>query len=301
MHITILFISYNLAVKKSPLIAILTDFGTVDPFAGIMKGVIAKISPQIPVVDLSNDIPPGEVRRAAVNLWQACSYFPRGTVFLCVVDPGVGTSRNAILVQAGSYTFIGPDNGLFTFIMKDDAQAWELRNPEYALSEIGSTFHGRDVFAPAAAYAALGVPGAKFGPTVPNLVNLPLPRLEQIRPDTLRGEILFADRFGNLLTSLGRFESGDGTGFGFVPWLPLSGIDNFDEKLLLNDAAIELEDGSDLSWAETFNSIRAGRCAFVIGSSGLVEIVSNRQSAKQLLNLDSGDPVTLRLKGEPHG
>ncbi|HEX6304737.1 MAG TPA: SAM-dependent chlorinase/fluorinase [Anaerolineales bacterium] len=288
-------------MKKSPLIAVLTDFGTIDPFVGIMKGVIARIAPEIPVVDLTNNIPRGDVKRAAVNLWQSCSYFPRGTVFLCVVDPGVGTSRNAILVQSGDYSFIGPDNGLFTFMMTEDAKAWELNNPQYGLSKIGSTFHGRDVFAPAAAYAALGIPGAKFGPIIRKPVNLVWPRLKQVQPGVLRGEILFADRFGNLLTSLGCFEREGDLGFGFIPWLPVPGMHHFDEQWMLKDAVIELEDGTGLSWAKTFEDIPAGKCAFIIGSSGLIEIASNRQDAKQRLDLGGGDPVILRLKGEPHG
>lgn len=288
-------------MSKSPLIAILTDFGTIDPFTGIMKGVIAEIAPGIPVVDLTNNVPPGDVNRAAVNLWQSCAYFPRGTVFLCVVDPGVGTSRKGILVQSAGYTFIGADNGLFTFVMDEDTQAWELSNPDYALSEIGTTFHGRDVFAPAAAHAAMGIPRAKFGPTVAKPVSLPLPDLEQIEPGIFRGEILYADKFGNLLTSLGRFERKTEDSLSIDPWLPVGGKANLDKKFLLEDAHIELEDGSRLTWAKTFGEISSGDCAFLIGSSGLIEIVSNRQSAKELLKLDSGEPVTLRLKGEPHG
>lgn len=266
-----------------------------------MKGVIAKIAPAIPVSDLTQNIPPGDVKRAAINLWQSSAYFPRGTVFLCVVDPGVGTSRRGILVQSAGHTFVGPDNGLFTFVLHEDSQAWELSNPEYALSKIGSTFHGRDVFAPAAAHAAMGIRGAQFGPGVAKPVSLPLPVLEQEEFGTLRGEVLYADRFGNLLTSLGRFERSAEDGLSFEPWIPVRGKVNLDEKLVPEDAYIELEDGSRLSWVETFAEISSGDCAFLIGSSGLIEIVSNRQSAKDLLNLEAGASVTLRLKGEPHG
>ena len=146
-------------------IVILTDFGTSDPFTGIMKGVIAGIAPDRPIIDLTNEIPPGDIRRAAVMLWQASPYFPAGSVFLTVVDPGVGTSRRPIFLKTRDHVFIGPDNGVFTFILGESFQAWELQNPRLTLQNPGMTFHGRDIFAPAAGYAALGTPGPEFGET----------------------------------------------------------------------------------------------------------------------------------------
>jgi S-adenosylmethionine hydrolase len=189
----------------SPLIAILTDFGTSDPFVGIMKGVIAQIAPGVPTIDLTHEIPPGDIRRAAVELWRSTPYFPNGTVFLCVVDPGVGTARRSVIVTGNlmqdrtekAYTFVGPDNGTFTFL-EHTLPAWELKSPSFALQGASSTFHGRDVYAPAAAYAALGHAGAEFGPPVKELVRLPLPRLKTSANGQLQGEILHADHFGNL-------------------------------------------------------------------------------------------------------
>ncbi len=300
-HITVLFFSYNLTVNHPPLIAILTDFGTVDPFTGIMKGVIARITPVAKVVDLTNNIPPGDVKRAAVNLWQSCPYFPLGTIFLCVVDPGVGTSRRAILMDSGGYIFIGPDNGIFTFVMAEDARIWELSNPDYALPVSSSTFHGRDIFAPAAAHVARGVSGSEFGPAIHEPVSLPLPRLEAPEPDILIGEILYADRFGNLLTGLGRFERDNDDLLVLDSWLSHLTKKILTARFRIDELIITLEDGSILTWVNAYAEIPPDECAFLLGSSGLIEIVSNRESAEQILDISSGDTVTLKRRGEPHG
>jgi S-adenosylmethionine hydrolase len=296
-----LFFSYNHAVNKTALIAILTDFGAVDPFSGIMKGVISTIAPQATILEISNQIPPGDIKRAAINLWQSRPYFPPGTIFLAVVDPGVGTSRKAILMQSGGHTYVGPDNGLFTFVMEEDARVWNISNPAYTLAEPGSTFHGRDIFAPAAAHAALDVPGPEFGPPVSEPVRISLPQLELQGPGELSGEILYADRFGNLLTSLGRFERAAEGWLVLNPWLPP--LQDVAARLRFRpeELTLEIEDDHRLHWVNTFAEISPGDCAFLVGSSGLIEIASNRQSAAEKLNLASADRVILRTKGEPHG
>jgi S-adenosylmethionine hydrolase len=232
----------------APLIAILTDFGLQDPFAGILKGVIANLAPGVPMIDLAHDIPPGDVRRAAVYLWQSAPYFPAGTIFLAVVDPGVGSSRRPMVLQVvhehSSMTqwFVGPDNGLFTFMLNGNFNGWTITNPDFMLPGPSKTFHGRDIFAPAAAHLANGVPGPDFGASISDPVRLASPRLEQTGPDDLSGEILFADRFGNLLTSLGRFDRMDGEQLKFEPWLPgLAGI-----KMRAASVRLKLPDGSSL-------------------------------------------------------
>jgi S-adenosylmethionine hydrolase len=280
----------------APLIAILTDFGNHDPFVGIIKGVIATLAPNLPTVDLTHEIPPGDIRRAAVHLWQAVSYFPAGAVFLVVVDPGVGTSRRSMVLrfEAGSssnhYWFVGPDNGLITFIARRMFEAWEITNPAYMLPGLSKTFHGRDIFAPAAAYLANGVPGPDFGPAIPNPEQLALPELKYTSPSTLAGEILHADTFGNLLTSLGRFERLENGNTRFIPWLP-----GLEEKIISSQGqVIRLTDGRLLSMSETFGEIPKGNCAALIGSSGLIELASNQASAADLLKLQSGEHIYLQ-------
>jgi hypothetical protein len=292
-------------MEKAPLVALLTDFGTSDPFAGIMKGVIASIAPGIQIVDLTHEIPPGDVQRGAVALWQAMMYFPPGTIFLGVVDPEVGTFRRPVLVESENRTFIGPDNGLFSFVLGGDYQAWELRNPRLALPSPGNTFHGRDIFAPAAAHAASGIPGSEFGPAAAPLSRLPAPLLDSSASQMLRGEVLFPDRFGNLLTSLGQFVPLAGGTYELQPWLRAGSATNKagQEKRLLRFhpafTRLYLPGGESLQWVTTFAEAPPGGCAFLVGSSGLLEIVAFQRSAAEILGLRSGNEITLRSLGEP--
>jgi len=275
----------------NPPIVILTDFGSRDPFVGIMKGVIIGINPQAQLIDLSNQIPPGDIQQAAITLWQSRDYFPKGTIFLTVVDPGVGTGRLPIIVQTDDYIFIGPDNGVFSFIIGDNVQAWELANPGLMLINPGNTFHGRDIFAPAAAHASLGIPGPEFGEVVLDLELLRLPKLDSPSPGILRGEILHADHFGNLLTSLGKFHLIENKLWDFIPWIG-------DAPTRTIDAAksyAELPNGAQLPWVKTFDEIKPNQSAVLLGSSGLFEIVSNRQSAAEMLELSGGEKINLKI------
>src|SRR3990170_2793230 len=211
-----------------PLIVLMTDYGLADPFSGILKGVISRIAPEVAMIDLTHEIPRGDILRGAINLWQARPFFPEGTIFLCVVDPGVGTTRRGILVNSGGYSFIGPDNGLFTFIYETDFKVRELYNPAYFLPITSTTFHGRDIFAPVAAYVARSIPAEELGPVITNPTRLPLPRLDCPNVGVLQGECL-------------------------------------------------------------------------VGSSGLLEIVANQQSATNLLGLGVGETVILKSEGDLDG
>ncbi|MFO8037267.1 MAG: SAM-dependent chlorinase/fluorinase [Anaerolineales bacterium] len=273
-----------------PPIALLTDFGEKDPFVGIMKGVIARIAPQSPLIDITHQVPPCDIQRGAITLWQAYPHFPEGTVFLTVIDPGVGTDRKAIYVQTQQRVFIGPDNGVFSYISDQDPPAWELHNPAYQYLSRSRTFHGRDLFAPAAAHAALGVKGPAFGPPLSNLVRLPTPKLHQ-QGDTLQGEILTQDRFGNLLTSLGKFKPTYAGNIQFEAWL--GSVPDF--EMSLSEGSLILPTGDKLPLKSTFADLERGSCAALVGSSGLLEIVSNRASAAEVLALQRGDAVQLSL------
>ena len=279
-------------MSRIPPIALLTDFGHRDPFVGIMKGVIAKIAPRAPLIDITHDIPPGDIQRAAVMLWQSKSFFPEGTIFLSVVDPGVGTFRRGMILQTEGRLFIGPDNGLFSFILEKQFEAWELLDPIFQLPKPGTTFHGRDIFAPAAAHAANGVEGKQFGPSIAEIIQLPGPRLH-VKSNQIEGEILYNDQFGNLLTSLGKWISLDREKFLFDPWLNLGTSLSEDVSIAKNQASLMLPDGQLLSWVDTFADIPDGDCGMLVGSSGLVEIAAYRSRAADILKLSSGDPVTL--------
>lgn len=273
---------------KPPAIAILTDFGTVDPYVGIMKGVIHSIAPGIPLIDLTHHIAPGDIQQGAYFLWQSCRNFPPGTVFLAVVDPGVGTARKALLFQRDQQFFIGPDNGLFSYLeYRAASSAWELANPQFQLKTKSATFHGRDIFAPAAAHAALGAQGPQFGPPVAQIHRLS-PPLCRSSGASLEGEVLGRDLFGNLITSLGTFRETAG-GLHFDSWIEDS------SWTIPSGAALSIEASSQqLPFAHTFGEIGGEGCAGLIGSTGLLEIAANQRSAAQLLGLKRGARVRLK-------
>ena len=187
---------------------------------------------------------------------------------------------------------MGPDNGVFTFVRKENITAWELTDPQFQLPDSGNTFHGRDIFAPAAAYAANGIRGSRFGPQIEDLTLIASPRLE-LGLNHLHGEVLFGDQFGNMLTSLGRFSQAGELSFHFEPWIVKDQFDN--EELVFSrvHSKITLSDGTPLSWVDTFGDLPLGECGFLVGSSGLIEIVANRKNAGKLLRLYSGDQLTL--------
>ncbi len=280
--------------SKPPLIALLTDFGLLDPYVGLLKGVLQRIAPQARWVDLTHQIPPGDIPRAAFVLWQSAPYLPPGTVFLVVVDPGVGTARRPLLLTCCGQRFVGPDNGVFTYLLTQGAwKAHRLANPAFRLPQVSATFHGRDLFAPAAAYAALGVPGPAFGPPVHDLVRLPLPPCQaDASQEEVRGQVLHADRFGNLLTSLGRWQV-EAQGWRLTPWLGQG------PPVHLVPLAVRLASGQRLPLVRTFGDLPPGEAGALVGSTGLLEIVVNGGSAAQRLGLQPGAPVTLEARFLP--
>jgi S-adenosylmethionine hydrolase len=257
-----------------------------------MKAVISQISPDSRLIDLTHEIAPGDVFSGAIILWQSLPYLPGGSVVLSVIDPGVGTDRRPILVQSGGITFIGPDNGSFTFILKEDSKAWEIKNSGFSLPTISTTFHGRDIFAPAAAYAATGIHAPNFGSPISDLILLPQPELSCPHSRRFDGEIIHIDRYGNALTSIGQFDVKESGVYTFHPW-----IGNCHQSTVdLEHSQIILTDLSTLSCASNFTEIPGHDCAFYLGSSGLLEIAANRQSAAKLLNLARGDSISLIFK-----
>jgi len=190
-----------------PKVALLSDFGSGDGDVGVMKGVIAGIVPTVLLIDITHEVAPQQVASGAWILASAYRYFPAGTVFVCVVDPGVGSSRGALALHAGDWFFVGPDNGLFSYILHEQQVhgAVELSNPAYRLPQVSSTFHGRDIFAPAGAHLAGSAGevfrqmGAARGPQT--LVRLPVPDVQPCATG-LQASILHIDHFGNLITSI---------------------------------------------------------------------------------------------------
>jgi S-adenosyl-L-methionine hydrolase (adenosine-forming) len=189
------------------LVTLLTDFGSRDYFVASMKGVILNINPQAHLIDLSHDVRPHDIFQAAYLLKSCYRYFPDGTVHVAVVDPGVGSSRRPLLVSTSRYFFVGPDNGLFTYIFDDETgvEVRHIENRQYRLDSEGATFDGRDLFAPAAAWLTKGQPLGSFGRLVPHSERLSIgqPRWNN---HVMAGQIVYVDHFGNLISNLTRLQ-----------------------------------------------------------------------------------------------
>ncbi|NTW53637.1 MAG: SAM-dependent chlorinase/fluorinase [Chlorobaculum sp.] len=261
---------------QPPLIVLMTDFGLEDAFVGVMKGVIASIRRAARVIDLTHAISAQNVRQAAFHLERSVGYFPEETIFVCVVDPGVGTARRAIGVEAGPYRFIAPDNGLLTPIFEryPDARCHELTNVAYQLPNKSATFHGRDLFSPAAAHLAAGVPIEAFGPAIP-LTECARMKMFRNRPlddgNGWQGEIIATDHFGNLITTLEGSMIADGVGWtvtvGNVPPLPI---------------------------LRTYGEVETAQPLAYIGSSGMIEIAIRNGNASKELGIGEGQRCELK-------
>lgn len=187
-----------------PLIALVTDFGLRDHYAGTMKGVVLGICPDATLIDLTHEIPPHDVLAGALELAAAYRYFPAGTIFLAVVDPGVGSSRRAIAADTGDYRFVAPDNGVLSAVFDDvpAKRVVELTDRRYARPTISRTFEGRDRFAPAAAWLAKGIALSALGRQAGDTVHLQIPKA-RADDEGIAGEVVRVDRFGNLVTNIG--------------------------------------------------------------------------------------------------
>jgi len=282
-----------MAGTRQPTIALLTDFGTRDAYAGIMRGVLADRAPEARVLDLTHEIPAGDIRAAAFFLWQANAYLPAGTVFLAVVDPGVGTARRAIAVQLPNGFGVGPDNGVFSYLPTsgDAPRAVVIDLSRLSAAPPSRTFHGRDVFAPAAARLAQGGALSDLGPPAQDLVTLPAPRLD-VSAQSATGEVLWIDSFGNALTSVGRLHA-SGSDVELKPcWNPSRQV-----RFRAPVARVQIGSGQCLQLSRTYAEIPAGGALAYIGSSGLLEIAVHSGRADEVLGLAPGIPVTLLFEG----
>jgi S-adenosylmethionine hydrolase len=274
-----------------PILTLLTDFGIEDEYVGVMKGVILSIAPHVRLVDLSHQIPPQDVRRAALLLSNAAPFFPPDTVHLAVVDPGVGTERRPLAIRTPVGTFVGPDNGLFSYVLAEVPHwvAVELRNPAYWLPRPSFTFHGRDIFAPTAAHLAAGAPLESLGPRVTDLKALPLPRLE-MGDRWLEGEVLYADRFGNLVTSIGRF----GWERDHLVLVPAFSSAASLRRAFPAATVRVVAAGLELQGVRrTYGEVPAGTALALIGSHSFLEIAVREGNAAEQLGLQVGGRVQL--------
>jgi len=260
----------------APIITLTTDFGLRDPFVGIMKGVILGICPGARLVDLTHEVAPYDVREAAFALESAAGFFPAGTVHLAVVDPGVGSARRAIGLLTGGRYFVGPDNGLFTFAIAGEAwTAVSLGTEAFRLPTVSQTFHGRDIFAPAAAHLATGIPLERLGPPLADPVRLSWPTCRR-DGDEVIGEVVGSDRFGNLLTTV--------TAEDLETLAPAMELRVFLAGQGLGPPASSYSQGEE------------GVLTAIIGSSGRLEIFVRNGSARALVGAERGTPVRVRRR-----
>jgi len=257
------------------VITLTTDFGSADHFAGTMKGVILKIAPKASIVDITHEIQPFEIAQAGFVLAQAWKYFPSKSIHVVVVDPGVGGGRRAILAEAAGHYFVAPDNGVLSIILRNEEHRVRvITNRKYWLQKVSRTFHGRDVFAPCAAYLARGAKPATFGKLISDYVQLAsMDPVRQSR-NAWTGTVLHVDRFGNLITN---FQ-----------------VDEFDG---IRKGPFEISVGLErvTRLALTFAECGPRELFAIVGSSGYVEIAVNQGSAARQLGCGVGAPVDLVL------
>lgn len=255
------------------LIVLLTDFGLEDEYVGTMKGVITGINPKAQIFDLCHNVAPQDIFEGAYILYSSYKYFPPKTVFVVVVDPGVGSERRIICLRTKSHTFLAPNNGILGLVLTKERPTFlvDVSNKKYFLPEVSATFHGRDIFAPVAAHLSLGLNPSKLGERLEKIKEIALPRPMQLPGGILRGEVIHVDRFGNLITNINH---------GLVSGIP---------EIL----SITVGDNKIYRLSRSYQDGRPGDLLALFGSSGHLEIAINQGSAKERLNVSRGEKVTI--------
>jgi len=262
---------------SQPIIALTTDFGTRDAYVAAMKGVVLSLAPEARIIDITHEIEPQNVLHGAFVLWQVWPWYPPGTIHVAVVDPGVGTARRILLGKYGGRFFIGPDNGVVTFLQREVQleEMYVVENRRYFLPTIATTFHGRDILAPVAAHLSLGITPKEFGRATTHIEMLPVERRARDTSEGLIGSVIHADRFGNLVTNiaaeqLGRFQCGDSAPEVYMNNEPIGPV------------------------RAAYAEVAIGEPIALFGSSGLLEIAVGRGSA--LLRFGAGGCVEVKLR-----
>lgn len=269
------------AFQPSGVVTLTTDFGLEDTYVGIMKGVVLSIARQAQIIDYTHGIRPGNIVEGAYLLRTGYRYFPRGSVHVAVVDPGVGSSRRAIAFQTLEATFIGPDNGLFALVWEDivkhagtDAQIVELTETKYWLPKVSATFHGRDIFAPVAAHIVAGVPLAQLGKPIDGLTPAQLATPYSQSRGVLNGHIIHIDRFGNCITNITQEHLH---------------VHQIGERIV-----VEIIDQQLSGLFRTYADGPTGIPMCLIGSSGHIELSVRNGNAARVLGVDIGDKFRIR-------
>ena len=270
---------YRSKVVSPRIITLLTDFGTEDYFVGAMKGIILTRSPATVIVDITHAIPPQDVRAGTFTLSAVYDSFPAGSIHLAVVDPGVGSNRRPVLVEAAGHLFVGPDNGLFSMVLDrvPDGKVRHLTNTDYFLPNPSSTFHGRDIFAPVAAALAQGVRPEELGPVIQDPVRFGFAECESLMDGSMVGRVIHIDHFGNCVTNFA--------------W------DQLQPLLTARSFCLRVKDYEIHQLSRTYSEATAptGEPFVIIGSAGFLEISVLCSSAAREMKITVGDPVKLAV------
>lgn len=264
-------------MKRQPLITLTTDFGLSDHFVGTMKGVMLNINPLVQFVDISHHIAPQDILDGSVTLALAYPYFPEDAIHLAIVDPGVGSERRAIIARVGRRLFVAPDNGLLSPVYEREnaVEVWHVTAERYFLKPVSNTFHGRDVFAPVAAWLSKGVEPEKFGQEIADYVKLASPKPVLMAGGAVRGAVIKVDQFGNLITNIGAAEAPAL----FAPRPPAF-------RVSINQHTVR-------KLHTSYSTGESAEIFLIAGSSGFLEIAQNRASAAKALGAKQGAQVVL--------
>lgn len=258
--------------RHRPIITLTTDFGCKDHYVSAMKAIILGINRDVRLIDVSHDIPPQDIMAGAWILKNSAFLYPKGTIHLAVIDPGVGTKRDPIVLKLNGHYFVGPNNGLFSLLFSDEPEnAWRITNKKFLPDKISGTFHGRDIFAPVAAHLSNDIPPESFGPQLDNIASY---RWATPIKDSggIQGWVVHIDRYGNLITN--------------IPSEMLVQCNNQDFKIYAGTTILH-------SIVHTFADVTEGDAAAIVGSCNMLEIVVNKGSAEELLNVHKGAPVSV--------
>ncbi|WP_333653641.1 SAM hydrolase/SAM-dependent halogenase family protein [Dissulfurispira sp.] len=256
---------------RHKIITLTTDFGYKDPFVGEMKGVILSINPSVTLVDITHGIEPHKIEECAFIIGSSYKYFPSETIHIAVVDPGVGSERRPIIIEADGYYFVGPDNGIFSYVLSfsSNVKVIHITEERYMLSKDSPTFQGRDVFAPVAAWLSKGIALEAFGCTIDDFKRFEVP-LPKVEGDKISGEIIYVDTFGNVITNIRK-----------------SDLQGLGEKF-----SVEIE-GKVVRTVKNYSQASDNSLYCLINSSGHLEFFVYMDSASRLFDINKGEKVTV--------
>jgi S-adenosyl-L-methionine hydrolase (adenosine-forming) len=266
--------------RTGKIITLTTDFGLDNWFVGTMKGVIKSINPDAEIVDITHGVRRYNFREGAFALLNSYRYFPAGTVHLAVIDPEVGTTRRAIAVRSKRYYFVAPDNGVLSYSLnqEEDIRIVSIENPRYMLEQISTTFHGRDIFAPAAAHLSLGVEINEFGPTITDPVMFGKSVPAKIGERELIGHIVYIDHFGNCITDIAEKH-----------------IEDISDKGVASRIKIKIRDREIRRLSSTYSDGKENELICLFGSSGYLEFSVNRGNANKQFTIEEGGEFILKV------